>query len=131
MHITGILAEYADCIPIEKEIAYVEKLIDDGEDVVLVSDMYLPKELIVKMLGKVSEKIAKLPLFLSSEYKVQKTTARLYFEVYKSFEFYKYGKWIHHGDNLLADKKMPEKLGIESVFHIAPKFSNYENELTQ
>ena len=41
--------------------------IDDGEDVVLISDMYLPKELIVKMLGKVSEKIAKLPLFLSSE----------------------------------------------------------------
>ena len=60
----------------------IEKLIDDGEDVVLISDMYLPKELIVKMLGKVSEKIAKLPLFLSSEYKVQKTTARLYFEVY-------------------------------------------------
>ena len=122
-------AELDDCIPIDKEIAYVEKLIDDGEDVVLISDMYLPKDLIVKMLSKVSKKIAKLPLFLSSEYKVQKTTGRLYFEVYKSFPFYKYGKWIHHGDSALADKKMPEKLGIKSVFHTAPSFSTYENEL--
>ena len=122
-------AEYDDCIPIQKEIAYIEKLIDDGEDVVLISDMYLPKSLIVKMLEKVSKKIAKLPLFLSSEYKVQKTTGRLYFEVYKSFPFYKYGRWIHHGDSQLADKKMPEKLGIESVFHIAPSFTKYENEL--
>lgn len=122
-------AELDDCIPIEKEIKYIEKLIDDGEDVVLISDMYLPKELIVKMLAKVSEKISKLPLFLSSEYKVQKTTCRLYYEVYKSFPFYKYGKWIHHGDNFHADKKMPEKLGIQSVYHIAPKFSNYETQL--
>ncbi len=122
-------AELEDCIPIENEINYVESLIDNGQDVVLISDMYLPKELIVKMLGKVSEKIAKLPLFLSSDYKVQKTTGRLYFEVYKSFEFYKYGRWIHHGDNRLADKKMPEKLGIETVLHTPPKFTNYENEL--
>lgn len=124
-------AELDDCIPIEKEIAYIESLIDAGEDVVLISDMYLPKELILKMLEKVSEKIAKLPLYLSSEYKVQKTTGRLYFEVYKTFDFYKYGKWIHHGDNALADKKMPNKLGIESVFHNAPKFSKYESELVK
>lgn len=126
-----IQAELDDCIPIEKEIAYIEKLIDDGKEVVLISDMYLPKELIIKMLKKVSEKIAKLPLFLSSEYKVQKTTGRLYFEVYKSFGFYKYGRWIHHGDNRLADKTMPEKLGIESVFHTAPSFSRYEQELVK
>ncbi|MBQ4155857.1 MAG: CDP-glycerol glycerophosphotransferase family protein, partial [Clostridia bacterium] len=58
-----------------------------------------------------------------------KTTGRLYFEVYKSFEFYKFGRWIHHGDNYLADKKMPSKLGIESVIHTPPKFSDYENAL--
>ena len=124
-------AEFDDCIPISKEIAYIEKLIDDGETVVLISDMYLPKELIVKMLKKVSEKISNLPLFISSEYKVQKTTGRLYFEVYKSFPFYKFGKWIHHGDSPIADKKMPEKLGITSVFHTAPSFSQYENKLVQ
>jgi len=122
-------AELDDCIPIEKEIDYIENLIDKKEEVVLISDMYLPKELIVKMLEKVSKKIAKLPLFLSSDYKVQKTTGRLYFEVYKSFEFYKFGRWIHHGDNVLADKKMPDKLGIESVIHTPPKFSDYENSL--
>ena len=121
--------ELEDCIPIENEVNYIESLIDGGKDVVLISDMYLPKELIVKMLEKVSKKIAQLPLFLSSDYKVQKTTGRLYFEVYKSFEFYKFGKWIHHGDNYLADKKMPEKLGIESVIHTPPKFTNYENAL--
>lgn len=124
-------SELEDCIPIDKEIAYIEKLIDNGEQVALISDMYLPKELIVKMLSKVSEKISKLPIYLSSEYKVQKTTGRLYFEVYKSFEFYKYGRWIHHGDNMLADKTMPQKLGIESVFHSAPKFSQYEQELVK
>ena len=124
-------AEYEDCIGIDKEIAYIESLIDNGEDVVLISDMYLPKELIVKMLEKVSKKIAKLPLFLSSEYKVQKTTGKLFYEVYKSFDFYKYGKWLHHGDNRLADVKMPKKLGIEPVFHIALSFSQYETELVK
>lgn len=124
-------SELEDTVPIDEYISMVEELIDKKEDVVLVSDMYLPKEQIVKMLEKVSEKISKLPLYLSSELKVQKSTGKLFLEVYKSMPNYDYGKWIHYGDNPHADVKMPEKIGIETVSHKAPAFSDYEKGLVE
>ena len=42
-------------------------LLDKYQDVILVSDMYLPKEVILKMLNKVDPKLTELPLYLSSE----------------------------------------------------------------
>lgn len=123
--------ELEDTVPIDGYVSLVEGLIDSGEDVILISDMYLPKAQIVGMLEKVSEKISKLPLYLSSEYKVQKSTGKLFLEVYKSMPNYDYGKWIHYGDNKHADVKMPNKIGIETVHHTAATFSEYEKSLVE
>ncbi|MFB8736298.1 hypothetical protein ACEQPO_29585 [Bacillus sp. SL00103] len=49
-------------------VEYVVELINQGNDVVLISDMYLPKEVIVEMLKNADERLAELPLFLSSDY---------------------------------------------------------------
>ncbi|MBO5387460.1 MAG: CDP-glycerol glycerophosphotransferase family protein [Lachnospiraceae bacterium] len=120
--------ELETCIPYEDNIKKLKKLLKQGENVVLISDMYLPKEFIIKLLEKVDKDIAKLPLFVSSEYGVQKTTKKLYLEVFSSFESYKFTKWIHYGDNPNADDKMPKQLGIKTVKHNIPKWSYYEQK---
>lgn len=98
-------AEYDNSIPIEENIALLKSLIERGETVVLISDMYLSKDFVKKLLEKADPKIATLPIFLSSDYGVQKTTQKLFFEVYKSFEpYYDFEKWIHYGDNPGADE---------------------------
>lgn len=121
--------EINDTVAIPEMIAYVESLVDKNEDVLLISDMYLPSAIIKKMLQKVSEKIAEIPLYVSCEYGVHKSTGRLYQEVYKDIGFYKYGKWIHHGDNGNADGTKPASLGITTVKHNAPVFNGYENRI--
>ena len=76
--------------------------------------MYLPKDFIQKLLEKADPIVAELPLFLSSEYGVQKTTNKLFLEAYHSLE-YNYSEWIHHGDNPNADGKMPRKLAKKNT----------------
>lgn len=126
---TELEAELNDCIPVPEMITYAERLIDNGEDVILISDMYLSSAFIKKMLGKFSTKLTEIPMYVSSEYGVQKSTSLLYQEVYKDIGFYKYGKWIHHGDNGGADRAKPLSLGITPVRHIAPTFNDFENAL--
>ena len=48
-------------------LKFFYSLLDKYQDVILVSDMYLPKEVILKMLNKVDPKLTELPLYLSSE----------------------------------------------------------------
>ncbi len=122
-------AEYNDCIAIPEAISYAESLIDKGEDVVLISDMYLPRAYIKKMIGKFSNKLANVPMYVSCEYGVQKASSLLYQEVYKDIEFYEYGEWIHHGDNKISDVKMPQTLGIAAIKQNPPVFNKYENKI--
>lgn len=126
-----ISEEINDTIPIPEMVAYAESLIDKGEDLVLISDMYLPAEVIKKMLARSSEKLAALPLYVSSEYGVQKSTGVLYQEVFKNIEFYKYGQWIHHGDNSGADGSQPRALGIKTEKHTAAQLNDYEMKIVE
>lgn len=124
-------AELDNVIPMYERIGMIERLIENGDTVVLISDMYLSKEMITKMLEKANPILTTIPLFLSSDYGVQKTTKKLFLEVYRSFEEYNFKEWIHYGDNAFADGKMPKQLGIKSVVHKVLTFNEYETALTQ
>lgn len=127
-----IEAELNDTIPLSKQVNYVKELLGNGETVVLISDMYLPKDVIQKMLYKADPALAEIPLFLSSEYGYQKSAKSLYLEVYKSFKpYYHFGRWIHHGDNEHSDSKVPESLNINSVKIEALSFNEYEIALVK
>lgn len=119
-------AEYESAIPIPRAVSYVKDLMQKGETVCLISDMYLSREFIQKLLAKADPALGELPLFLSSEYGVQKSTGLLYLEVYKSFETYMFGAWIHHGDNRKADGTFARKLNITTVLRERPEFNEYE-----
>ena len=125
-------AELENVIPLPEQINLVKEYVSGGEKVVLVSDMYLPQEFIRKMLKKADPLLAELPLFLSSDYGVQKTTQKLYFEVYKSFEpFYDFGKWIHYGDNIRADQVQARHFGIHTRKIEKPEFGMIQEKMVK
>ena len=125
-------AELDNVVPLKNQIDYVKHLLSDGEKVVLISDMYLSKEFVQKMLAKADPVLAELPLFISSEYGVLKTSQKLFFEVYKSFEpFYDFKKWIHYGDNQNADETQARKFRICTRKIDKPEFNNVQKEMVK
>ncbi|GAA2040701.1 hypothetical protein GCM10009819_27840 [Agromyces tropicus] len=122
--------EVENCIADERMLAHVRSLVEAGETVVLISDMYLPKQTLVRMLGHADPLLATLPLYLSSEQLVQKTTKRLFARVFTDLG-YDYGAWIHTGDNLRADEVLPRELGIRTVRTETPTLDEYETEFVE
>lgn len=108
------------------EILY--DLLDKYQNVILISDMYLPKEVIQKMLDQVDSRLTELPLFLSSEIGDQKSTSLLYLDVFEKLN-YDYSEWIHYGDNKHADLNVPKKLHINAIHHNINDFNFYEKHI--
>ena len=116
--------EYNVSVPIKENIDRVKSLLANGETVVLISDMYLSREFVTKLLAKADPVLTTVPLFLSSDIGYQKTKKTLYFHVFHSFD-YRFDRWIHTGDNELADVTVPSSLGIDAQLYtggIAPSF---------
>lgn len=122
-------AEYLSCIPYTEHIDDIKKLLASGERVVLISDMYLPIDFVKKLLKKADPVLAELPLMLSSDVGTQKTTKKLYADTFHSIENYNFARWIHRGDNELADKTRATQMGIISERHEIPHFQEYERLL--
>ncbi len=121
-------AEYDACIPYKEHIDILKKLYSDGEQIVLISDMYLSEDFVRKMLHKADPVFDNIPLFLSSTYGVQKSTKQLYLKVFSYFDNYDFTEWIHYGDNPHADCKMPQQLGIKTINHNISKWYPYEQK---
>ncbi len=97
---------------IPSNIKKVKQLLEAGERVVLISDMYLDRETIQKMLGKVDPILASLPLYVSSdEEKKGKWTGEL-FRLVQEKEQVSWKDWHHCGDNPHSDYEVPKSLGI-------------------
>lgn len=123
-------AEIRDTIPNETIIAEALELHTSGETVVLISDMYLPEDVIKRMLQKVSPELARLPIYLSSSVGVQKSTRKLFVHVYEDLD-YDFDTWIHTGDNPGADGKAPRFLGIQTRALVTPALDPYETALVE
>lgn len=122
-------AEFEDCVAVPEMIAFAELLVERGDDVMIISDMYLPSAFIKKLIGKFSETLTKVPMYVSCEYGVQKSTGLLFREVYKDIDFYRYGEWFHYGDNRNADSAKPAAFGIKPKLYTAPVLNEYENSI--
>lgn len=124
-----IEAEFKNCEKKNDIANYAEELVEQGNDVILISDMYLPKEVIKEMLKKVSPLLSKLPLYVSSEYRNRKINRTLFLDVYDDLNYTKYESWNHFGDNRIGDGKAPEALGINATVHKISKFNKYEKHI--
>lgn len=120
-----IEGELLASVPITKNIEHLKELKDAGNDVVMISDMYLPEEVVRQLLHNADSFLDSIPLYLSSTVGHQKTTKRLFLHVFSELD-YKYGNWIHIGDNNFADNVQPASLGIETQPVEIEPFSNYE-----
>ena len=105
--------ELADVVADPEMVERVLALRDAGEKVLFVSDMYLPLAVIQEMLVRADPRLAGIPVYLSREYGVQKSTSALYARIFAEVD-YDFGEWIHVGDNAHADGEMALRMGISA-----------------
>lgn len=120
--------EYRESLSVKKNLAWIKELLQKGEKIILISDMYLPGEQIQRMLEKADPVLTTLPLFLSNEYGEGKYTGRLYQRIKKELHL-KEEMWIHIGDNQRVDGTAAEKLGIRTQRSWFPDLLPIEQEL--
>ncbi len=119
--IAGILldaeleAEYRLCVPRKFMCDYCRDLISEGKDIYIVTDMYLPKEFILKLLRKLG--LSNIPhenVWISGEIGVAKQDG----ELWKLFvdKVVRGKKVVHFGDDKIADVKMAENVGITPCY---------------
>lgn len=120
--------EYRECVPIEKNVIQVKKLLAEGEKVILISDMYLPQKQIYKMLEKADAVLTELQLYVSGDCKKRKRTGAIYEFAMEQSHFI--GKeCIHTGDNAKTDIAAAEKAGFHTRLSWFPGLLPIEKKL--
>ncbi len=108
-----ILLERKLSIKISENIKRILDLISKGEKVILISDMYLDRASVVDMLCDGGVPVESIPIYLSSEYGVTKSSGALYSKI-REIEHIEYDEWEHVGDNEISDMAVPQMLGIKT-----------------
>lgn len=91
-----------------------DELIKLGKRIIIVSDMYLPSEMLNKILSEAGY-VGYEKLYVSCEYGINKYEGKLYDYVIKDANLSK--KIIHVGDNLISDVKSAKTHGFESLHY--------------
>lgn len=116
--------EMQNSIPIVENISYVKELVDAGEEVILISDMYLIEDVIRNILLQHDVIFKNIPLYVSCECNASKANGMLY-TLIKKIRGISYNTWTHIGDNELSDGRIPELLGIKTRI-VKPKEKSEE-----
>lgn len=106
--------ELEEVCPLNKVIEKLFSLVERGDRVIMISDMYLDEGNVRKMLSKVDNRLEQIPLYISSKYGKRKSTGEL-FEIVQRKEGVQVNDWVHIGDNKRSDVYVPEQLGISTV----------------
>jgi predicted HAD superfamily hydrolase len=117
--------ECCNVLAIKRNIALLKKLKVQGEQVVLISDMYLNEANIRRMLCLVDPVFKNIPIYVSSDYGKTKGSGEL-FKVVKKKENVNFSDWTHYGDNEYADIKAARQLGIHAVYLPCECLKEYE-----
>ena len=102
--------------PIHTNVKQIHNLLQQGERVIFISDMYLQSKYIKQLLAKASPVFAELPLYVSNECGLLKQTGSLFKYVLEK-ENIRPEELIHRGDNPVADLEKPRSLGIGTNFY--------------
>lgn len=113
-----IEAEKRLLIPNVEMVNFLNKCKATGKKITIISDMYLPREVIAEVLKETGIFYDKL--FVSSECRVRKSTGHLYDYVLKDLHLSP-KQMLHIGDNARSDYFMPKTRGIRSIRYKHPK----------
>lgn len=121
-----IETEMECCLPIEENIGKVKQI---GEkEVFFLSDMYLSKEVILKLLNKVGIYPDPKKVYVSSEIGMNKSSGEL-FDYFAKSNNIKYSELTHIGDNFISDYIIPRKKGIKANYFNKTKLNYLEENI--
>lgn len=123
-----IETELNNTIGIQSNIEKLKQLYNSGKRVILISDMYLPKEVVEQILVNIDPVFKDIKLYLSSDIGFMKAQGEMYKYV-KEQENIDYKEWCHTGDNKVIDIKIAKQLGIQTKLYKYVGFKNYEKQL--
>ena len=88
------------CAPRKEMLEVIKYLKENNKKIMLVSDMYLTKEIILKMIHKCGYKKLYDEIYVSNEYNARKDSLKLFEIAYSNLDK---NKIIHIGDNIKSD----------------------------
>lgn len=121
--------ELNNLVPIRDNIKKVINLINNGEKVVLISDMYHSSSTIRKFLVNINAIFENVPIYVSAEENATKHSKLLYEKLQNYLQIKDKTKWIHYGDNFDADVKQAKSFGINGKYFKFPQLFDYEINL--
>ncbi|WIH87732.1 hypothetical protein [Brachyspira pilosicoli] len=122
--------EIENSIPIKFNINKVIELYNNKDNIILISDMYLPSEIIRKILLKHSQIFSDIPIYVSNEYNKSKNLGNMY-EFIKDSLGIKFDEWIHTGDNINSDIIKAKEYLINTNYFKSSMLYNFEKEILQ
>ena len=109
--------EVDNCRAVPETVAAIERRLDAGQRVVLISDMYLGRDRILKLIEGVAPRIAReCTLYVSSDVGLTKHSGKL-FQFVCTKEAIALDQLHHTGDNPKADFQSAKKIGAISVHY--------------
>lgn len=103
----------------------INKLREKKVKIRFVSDMYLPHDFILEQLKVWNFFKEGDSLYVSNQFGLTKRTGKLY-DYILGEECAKAKSWVHVGDHIISDYKVPKKKGIQCIHYKASQYSNLE-----
>ena len=104
------------CHAVDEVWSFYNELLNDGRKIVIISDMYLDKEHLKKILINSGYNIDEVAMFISSEYGCTKRNGGLYGRVLKEMKVNP-DEMMMIGDNWISDYLIPKRLGIRATLY--------------
>ena len=117
--------EEQELLPNPEVLKIVNEYREKGFEVAFVSDMYLPAAFIKKILVKYDFCKSDEKVYVSCECNAAKYDGKLYDYVLKETET-KASQWIHYGDNVRSDYRVPKSKGIKAYLINETDFTKEE-----
>ncbi len=117
--------EIENVVGIPGNIERVQTLMEKNRHIALISNMYLDEATLREMIIQVAPDLKDIKIYVSSAYGKRKESRGLY-KVVKEAEDADYFRWIHCGDNRIADIEIPASLGIRTVYFDAMELTDEE-----
>ena len=113
-------------MPVLKTKEQIDILRQKGEQILFISDMYLPTLFLTDILKKFGFYKPDDKVYVSCDTGKTKFNGEIYKHIHETLKI-PYNKWTHYGDNKKADIIAPEKLGIKAI-QINHKYTTYEQD---
>ncbi|MFC1796331.1 hypothetical protein ACFL1V_04470 [Pseudomonadota bacterium] len=127
---TELEAEQADLQPIVSNRNTLCRLLEDGKEIAIMSDMYLPREELARMLRHAGMPVSVDRIFVSCEHNAMKWKGAL-FRVAASKLGVPCSSLLHLGDHFLADVASAWTVGARATWYHASRPTRHERFLAR